>query len=295
MLKIMLLFFAVIIIGLAGWFYSLPGPQKLDVADRYYWGADDKASTKTAAIAYGTDPRQKLDIYVPADSSEKPKPILVFFHGGSWRDGDRDGYGFLGRAFAAKGFVTIIADYRKIKQVRFPDFVDDAAAAIAWAHRNSAEYGGDSGKLFVMGHSAGAHLAVLAALDSRYLAKSGLGAEAIKGVIGIAGPYDFMPFTSDATKYAFGDWPNPKETQPISFARGDAPPMLLLTGDADDTVKPRNSIVLAAAITDVEGRAALKIYPKIGHLDIIMSVARPFRTKAPVIDDVVNFINRNAG
>jgi acetyl esterase/lipase len=294
MIKTILFVVIACIFGLGLWFNSWSGPQKLEFADRYYWGAADQPAVKTAAIAYGDDPRQKLDVFAPVNKGNHRVPVLVFFHGGSWRDGERDGYGFLGRAFAARGFVTIVADYRKIKQVRFPEFVNDAAAAIAWAHRNSARYNGDPDNLFIMGHSAGAHLALLAALDTRYLAKTGLQPNAVKGVIGLAGPYDFLPFTTDAAKYAFGTWPKPAETQPITYARGDAPPMLLLTGDADDTVKPRNSKVLAAAIADVEGVAELKIYPTLGHLDIIMAVARPFRSKAPVITDVVDFIGRNS-
>lgn len=217
--------------------------------------------------------------------------MLIFFHGGSWRDGEREGYGFLGRAFASRGFVTVIADYRKSPKVRFPTFVEDTAAAIAWVNANIATHDGDADRIFVMGHSAGAHIAMMTALDPQWLAAQNLTPDVIKGVIGLAGPYDFLPLTSDSSKIALGQWPDLTETQPITYARADAPPLLLLTGDKDTVVKPRNSKALSEKIQALGGQQQLKIYPDVGHADIIMAVARPFRQKAAVVADVVNFIN----
>ena len=216
--------------------------------------------------------------------------MLIFFHGGSWHDGEREGYGFLGRAFAARGFVTVIADYRKAPSVRFPAFVQDTAAAIAWVHANISKYDGDADRIFIMGHSAGAHIAMMTALDKQWLAANKLTPNVIKGVIGLAGPYDFLPLTSDSSKIALGQWPDLTETQPITYARGDAPPLLLLTGDKDTVVKPRNSKILSEKIQALGGQQQLRIYPDVDHADIIMAVARPFRQKAPIVTDVVNFI-----
>ncbi len=288
-----------LIAGLAAfgvWFARWPGPRQLNFVDMIYPGKMDAAGSVITGIAYGVDDRQKLDIYRPAQSPNGgSSPVLVFFHGGSWRDGDRPGYAFLGRAFAARGFVTIIADYRKTPKHRFPAFVEDAAGAIAWSARNAQKYDGDPKRLFVMGHSAGAHIAVLAALDPQYLTRNKLDASAIRGVIGLAGPYDFLPFERETAKAAFAHWPRLNETQPISYARAGAPPLLLLSGDADTTVKPRNSEALAAAMVDVGGNAAVKIYPDLDHNGIIMAVARPFRSKAPVIEDVQRFMAQNSG
>ncbi len=278
------------------WFARWPGPRQLNFTDMIYPGKMDAAGSVITDIAYGNDDRQKLDIYRPAQLPKGgPHPVLVFFHGGSWRDGDRPGYAFLGRAFAARGFVTIIADYRKTPKNRFPAFVEDAADAIAWGASNAHKYDGDPKRLFVMGHSAGAHIAMLAALDPQYLARKKLDASAIKGVIGLAGPYDFLPFERETAKAAFAHWPRPNETQPISYARADAPPLLLLSGDVDTTVKPRNSKALAAAMADVGGNATVKIYSDLDHNGIIMAVARPFRNKAPVIEDVQRFVAQNSG
>ncbi len=288
MIKYILFAFLAIILAFGFWFYQQPGPQKLDLLDRYWAdGARFDGSVKTE-IPYGADARQKLDVYTP--STAGPHPILIFFHGGSWRDGDRAGYGFLGRAFAARGIITIIADYRKIPKNIFPDFVEDSAAAIVWANKHGAEYGGDPRNLFVIGHSAGAHIAMLSLLDKQWLVRLGEDSHIVRGIIGLAGPYDFLPFTTDAARQALGQWPRPAETQPITYARGDAPAMLLLTGDTDVTVKPRNSVKLAAAINQLGGEAAIKIYPNVDHSRIIMAISQPFRGSAPVIDDVLAFI-----
>ena len=291
MIKYFLLVLLLAVVGSGLWFWSKTDPQKLDFADRMAPGAAEFTQMPVTGIAYGTDARQKLDIYTPEGNASSARPVVIFFHGGAWRDGERDGYGFLGRAFASRGFVTVVADYRKAPRVRFPAFVQDTASAIAWVHNNIAKHNGDSNRIFLMGHSAGAHIAMMAALDPQWLAADNLKPDIIKGVIGLAGPYDFLPLTTESSKIALGQWPNLTETQPITYARTDAPPLLLLTGDKDTVVKPRNSKALAEKIDALGGKQQTKIYPGVDHADIIMAIARPFRKKAPVITDVVDFIN----
>ena len=290
MIKYILVALLLILVGSGLWFWNKTDPQKLDFADRMAPGASEYAGSPDIGIAYGPNARQKVDVYAPIEKAKAPRTVLIFFHGGAWRDGEREGYGFLGRAFAARGFVTVIADYRKSPAVRFPAFVEDTASAIAWVHDNIAKRDGDSNRIFIMGHSAGAHIAMMAALDPQWLAVHNLKPDVIKGVIGLAGPYDFLPLTTESSKIALGQWPDLKETQPITYARGDAPPLLLLTGDKDTVVKPRNSKVLSEKIKSLGGQQQLKIYPGIDHAGIIMAIARPFRTKAPVVTDVVGFI-----
>ncbi|MEY3634298.1 MAG: hypothetical protein RLZZ61_708 [Pseudomonadota bacterium] len=290
MIKYILIALLLALAGSGLWFWNKTDPQKLDFADRMAPGPAEYHQAPLTNIAYGDDARQKLDIYLPKQDAAGGSAVLVFFHGGSWRDGEREGYGFLGRAFAARGFVTVIADYRKAPRVRFPAFVQDTAAAISWVHTNIAKHHGDADRIFVMGHSAGAHIAMMTALDPQWLAAQNLTPDVIKGVIGLAGPYDFLPLTSDSSKIALGQWPDLTETQPITYARADAPPLLLLTGDKDTVVKPRNSKILSAKIQALGGQQQLQIYPEVDHADIIMAVARPFRQKAPVVTDVVNFI-----
>jgi acetyl esterase/lipase len=294
MIKYILSALLLVLICSGFWFWSKTDPQKLDFADRMAPGAAEFTEPPVTGIAYGVDARQKLDIYAPTKKAKSPLPVLIFFHGGAWRDGEREGYGFLGRAFASRGFVTVIADYRKSPKVRFPAFVQDTAAAIAWVNANIVEHDGDPERIFLMGHSAGAHIAMMTALDPQWLAAKNLTPDVIKGVIGLAGPYDFLPLTTDSSKIALGQWPDLTETQPITFARADAPPLLLLTGDKDTVVKPRNSKILSEKIQKLGGQQQLRIYPDVGHADIIMAVARPFRQKAPIVADVVTFINAHS-
>ena len=170
---------ACLLIAVAGiWFYRLAGPAQLDLADRWWPGHGDATGPILRGLAYG-DPsgtQQRYDIYFPAGASADEAahcgttkyPALLFFHGGSWRDGDRESYAFVGRAFAARGFITFIADYRKAPAHRFPDFIDDAAAAIASARRELGKRDcADPDRLFVMGHSAGAQIAALLLAMSR--------------------------------------------------------------------------------------------------------------------------------
>ena len=290
MIKTILLGLLVVVVAFGGWFWMKTDPQKLDFVDRVAPGAAEHKGAPIVGIAYGKDERQKLDIYVPDAAADKAFPVLVFYHGGAWRDGERDGYGFLGRAFAARGIVTVIADYRKAPKHRFPAFVEDTASSIAWVHANIGKHQGDPEKLFIMGHSAGAHIIMMTALDKQWLAAKGLDPAIIKGAIGLAGGYDFLPLTTDSSKIALGEWPDLTETQPITYARADAPPLLLLTGDADTVVKPRNSKSLAAKTEELGGRQQLKVYTGVDHADIVMAIARPFRTKAPVLADVTAFI-----
>ncbi|MFM2236468.1 MAG: hypothetical protein RL209_502 [Pseudomonadota bacterium] len=290
MIKYIFIALLLALVGSGLWFWSKTDPQKLDFADRVAPGPVEYRQAPRTSIAYGDDARQKLDVYLPKQNAVGASTVLIFFHGGSWHDGEREGYGFLGRAFAARGFVTVIADYRKAPSVRFPAFVQDTASAIAWVHANISKYDGDADRIFIMGHSAGAHIAMMTALDPQWLAANNLTPNVIKGVIGLAGPYDFLPLTSDSSKIALGQWPDLTETQPITYARGDAPPLLLLTGDKDTVVKPRNSKILSEKIQALGGQQQLRIYPDVDHADIIMAVARPFRQKAPIVTDVVNFI-----
>jgi acetyl esterase/lipase len=252
--------------------------------------AEDGAVLAARGISFGTDDRQKLNIWKPKKIGG-PAPVVVFFYGGSWRDGTRELYHFYGRAMAEKGFVVVIPDYRVTPKFRFPAFVEDGAAAVAWTYANITKYGGDPNRISVSGHSAGAHIAAMITLDKQWIAKAGAPDGVIRSFVGLAGPYDFLPFTTDASKAAFAHERDPSITQPITFVRKDAPPMLLLTGTADTTVKPRNSRALSTAQTGLKTTAKLKEYPGIDHSEIIQSFARPFRDKSAALEDTAVFVN----
>lgn len=237
--------------------------------------------------AFGSDPRQRLDVWAPKRVTGT-LPVIVFFYGGSWNSGLRQGYGFAARALAARGFVVVVPDYRLVPQVRWPGFVEDGAAAVKWTLANIAGHGGDPARLAVMGHSAGAHIALLLALDRRW----GV-ADNIKAAVGLAGPADFLPFTAGgAADVAMGSAADLNDTQPIHFARRDAPPLLLLHGGKDTTVLPRNSQRLADAVTDLGGRAEVRVYPEVTHIGILLALSKPFRGKAGTLADASNFLQR---
>lgn len=237
-------------------------------------------------IAYGADPRQRLDVYVPTGRASSPRPVIVFFYGGSWNSGVREGYGFAGRALASAGFIVVVPDYRLVPAVRFPAFLEDGAAAVRWVRGNVAAFGGDGGRLVLAGHSAGAYNAAMLALDPRWL---GPDRAAVRGLIGLAGPYDFLPFDQPAAVAAFGQWPRPAETQPVRFVEAGDPPALLLTGADDTIVRPRNSDALAAKLRAVGVPVERKDYAGMGHVGIITALARPFRSRAPVLRDMISF------
>lgn len=240
-------------------------------------------------LAYGTHERHALDIYAPMDAGEGQRSVVVFFYGGSWNSGTRDGYHFAGRALAAQGFITVVPDYRLVPEVHFPGFVEDGADAVEWVRSNIARHGGDPDRLVLMGHSAGAHIAAMLANDRQWLGEHH---EAILGLVGLAGPYDFAPFDTDASIAAFGQWPRVEETQPVTHASESSPPALLLTGADDTTVKPRNSTALSSAL-EAEGIPAEMIsFAGLGHIDILIALSRPMRGRAPVLEETVEFVER---
>jgi acetyl esterase/lipase len=249
---------------------------------------DPGVALARADIAYGAQARQRLDVYVP-EGRKASAPVVVFLYGGGWDSGRKEDYAFVGRAFAAQGFVTVIADYRLVPDVRFPAFVEDGAKAIRWTHDHIGEYGGDPRRLYLIGHSAGAYNAAMLTLDAHYLRQVGLGPNAVRATAALAGPYDFLPLDVDATIAAFGETKNLAATQPINFAHPSAPPMFLAAGDQDTTVYPRNTTGLAAKLRAAGADVAEKIYPGMTHAGMVLALSRPFRGQAPVLADVAAF------
>ena len=242
--------------------------------------------------AYGADPRQRFDVFAPAGARERP--VLVFFYGGNWDSGDRTLYGWAAQALAAQGFVVAVPDYRLVPEVRFPAFVEDAAAATARVAQRAGEYGGDAARVGVLGHSAGAYLAMMIALDRRYMAAAGA-PDLIGAAAGLSGPYDFAPFDVPASINAFGQAPDPTLTQPVTFVRADAPPLWLGHGTADTVVRPRNAIALDRLERAAGGRSELRLYDGLNHADTIAAFSPLFRRKAPVLVEVSAFFRRALG
>ncbi len=241
-------------------------------------------------IAYGGDPRQKMDVYRPDGASGK-LPLVVFFYGGAWKNGSKADYKFVAAPLAKQGLVVAVPDYRLVPQVRFPTFIEDNANAVAFARAHAAEWGADPNRIFLIGHSAGAYDVLMLAVDPRYLAAVGMDRRQIAGVVTLAAPADFLPLDDKDTIAAFGQVKDLESTQPVDLADGKNPPLLMLHGQADDTVYLRNSIAMTAKVKAAGGDVTLKTYPGLGHVGLVTSFAPLFDGRAPVLEDVMAFIH----
>jgi acetyl esterase/lipase len=244
-------------------------------------------------LPFDDETRLRLDVYTP-EGEVRDAPVVVFFYGGRWTNGSKDDFRFVGQALAVQGFVAVIADHRKYPDVRFPVFVEDAARAVRWTHRNITHFGGSPDKLFVMGHSSGAHLAAMLALNGEYLKAVGGSRGWLKGMIGLAGPYDFMPITAPDLRDMFGPPERFPESQPVFFVDGQNPPLLLMHGEDDEDVWVKNTRNLAKAVGEAGGAVETVIYPKLGHRWIIAAISAPLRSRNDVISHIREFVNRHA-
>jgi acetyl esterase/lipase len=249
---------------------------------------DAGSQFRAGNIAYGEESQQQLDIYEPTEKIG-PHPILIFVHGGSWQEGYQADYEFAGRAFAAKGYLTLVMSYRALPKHAYPDFITDVALATKWATVHGAEFGGAPDKIFLVGHSAGAYNIATAVLDETYLKAAGADQSQIKGVATLAGPFDFLPLDSPITIATFGHLKELAQTQPINFARASAPPFLLLHGSADTTVYSKNSRSLLKHLQDQGARAKFIEYKDVSHVGILLALAKPLRGNAPVLEDIDMF------
>lgn len=242
-------------------------------------------------FSYGEGTRHRFDLYVP-DGFLRPAPVVLFFYGGGFITGRKSEYRVVGEALASRGIVVAIADYRIYPEVRFPTFVEDGAHALTVLHRMVAGHGGDPSRIFLAGHSAGAYISAMLALNPRYVTEAGGDPKWIRGVIGIAGAYDFLPIQGERRIAIFGG-DNRAETQPIHFVHGKKPPMLLATGGKDNTVLARNTHNLAARLRAHGSEVEEIVYPRLGHMGIIVSLAPGFRRIAPLREDIVRFVTKH--
>jgi acetyl esterase/lipase len=260
-------------------------------------GAIDELTPQTgyrlrAEVAYGDLPRQKLDVYQPIRSGP-PAPVIVFFYGGGWRAGSRADYRFVGQGFASDGYVVVVPDYRLYPEVRFPGFVEDAAAAVAWVQKHIAAEGGDPERIILAGHSAGAHIASMLHADRRFLDQAGFrrppdGASGLAATIGMAGPYDYKPegrYRAILDAEAAG-----RPVMPMPFVEGKEPPLLLLHGESDGTVYLTNTQALAQKTREKGGQADVRVYP-LGHGPLVAALAQPLRWLGPVHDDILAWLD----
>jgi acetyl esterase/lipase len=256
----------------------------------------DPAARSARNVAYGPAPRQRLDVYGPhRDRGQTASPVAVFFYGGSWDTGRRQDYNWVGQALASRGFVTVVADYGLYPLVRYPGFLEDGARAVRWARDNAELFGGDPDRIVLVGHSAGAYNAAMIALDHRYLTGAGVNPAHIKALAGLSGPYDFLPLTDPIAERTFGEAADLPGTQPTSFVTGASPPAFLATGDADTMVFPKNTVKLAARLRAAGVVVEERHYPGVDHVRMVLALSRPFRGRAPVLEEMTTFLRAHAG
>ena len=230
-----------------------------------------------------------VDVYRPA-SATADTPVVIFYYGGSWRSGERGWYQFVGRALAAEGMVAVLPDYRKFPQVSFAELMNDAALAVRWVadHRERV---GSEGPIFVAGHSAGAHIAALLATDDRYLRQVGQRPDAIAGLVGFAGPYNFLPIVDPAVAEVFVDEAGAYDAQPIHHVDRSDSPALLFHGSKDETVRPFNSATFAAALVKAGVRAEYREIPGMGHVRLVFEIGSGSETGRGIARSVSAFVH----
>jgi acetyl esterase/lipase len=201
--------------------------------------------------------KDRLDLYIPDGVANAP--VILSIHGGALSGGDRSEESFVGRRFAAEGYLTVVTSYRLSPQVSHPAHIEDAAAAFAWVKRNIAQRGGDPNRIIVIGHSAGAYLLMLLATDPRYLAVHKLSPSDIKGLVPVSGFFwvDKPGVAPDRPSYVWGTdrkvW---VDASPARHLRADLPPVLIIDTNGDEDWRQQQNVDMAAAL-----RAA-------GHKDV---------------------------
>lgn len=259
----------------------------LDVVNAF---TPDSGSSVRHDVAYGDHPRQRFDVYQPLMPAVD-EAVIIFFYGGGWESGNRASYEFIGRKLAALGHIVVVPDYRIYPDVTFPEFVEDGALATAHVIGHLSEIAGQSRPLFLMGHSAGAHIAMLVAVNQTYLRRLGYGTDELAGVIGLAGPYDFLPIESPRLKEIF---PTPKarrDAQPINYVDANDPPVFLAHGDRDKRVWLRNSVNMANKLEEEGSEVVLKVYPDVTHAGMIKPFISFLDDDTGLLNDIQRFIS----
>jgi acetyl esterase/lipase len=242
------------------------------------------------------DPKNLLDVYY--EKNMQAKPVVVYIHGGAWSQGDKLLFVNLGETLVSMGCVGVIINYRLSPAVTHPTHVEDCAAAIDWVRRNIVKYGGNPDNIFLCGHSAGAHLVALLALDSKYLQQYASTPGFINGVIALAGVYRLYkigsqpvpPFFADIFSIAFGDdMETRQDASPVNHIRKDAPPFLVMFGENENRFMKRQSIDFFEELVDKGADGEIREIPQLDHVSIVTDIWEKDSELAEIIE---NFIGR---
>jgi acetyl esterase/lipase len=244
-------------------------------------------------VVFAAGVRGRLDAYLPAETAAR-RPLVVFWYGGGFERGQRADYRFVGAGLASRGMVTVVPDYRVYPEAGFPEFLQDAAQAVAKAQQQAAGWGADPCQLVLIGHSAGAYIAAMLALEPRYLRDAGVDPQCVRGWVGLSGPYDIEPNTPTLNAI-FTARASPDQFKPVRRVTGVAPPALLVHGEADETVLPQHSTRMAAALRLQGVAVELDSHPDRRHVDTVLALSRPGRFRIRELADRISaFVSTHA-
>jgi len=237
-------------------------------------------------LPYGDDPKQRLDLYLPKEPVAGA-PVLVFFHGGGFAEGDRAHYGYIAAPFARQGIVTAIASYRLTSDGHhYPAQADDTKSAVVWLHRNVARFGGDPDRLFISGHSAGAIMIADVGVDRGWLEALGISRAAIKGIVPVSGSYDIGEGSLDAYAPTMA---LKRQASAVHHVNDPAPAAVIAFGTREDGYR-EPSRVLARKLEEKGVAVALLALEGEDHKDTVMSLG----TEGSVLFDAVMGMIRGA-
>jgi len=236
----------------------------------------------------------KLNVFTPKDSAAKV-PVIIFIHGGNWNRGDKDTYVLMGRNFAKKGIVAVIPDYSLSPEANYDQMTNEVAAAIAWTKANIEKYNGDANRVFLMGHSAGGHLAALAVMNPKYGVEPGL----IKGLIlNDAAGLDIKQHLEQfppGKKYDYAKtWSNDpdiwKTASPIYYLNAGTPPIYMYTGRKTFDMIALGNERFLAELQKVQPNAKRQFNNK-NHFSMVIQY---FFGKSNRFRETIDFIEKNS-
>jgi acetyl esterase/lipase len=231
--------------------------------------------------------KHKLDIYSPSDQTNCP--VIFFVHGGAWKTGDRSYYPPLGNRYALEGFVTVVPSYRLAPKHPHPAQIEDVAAAFAWTVAHVREYGGDTNRIFVAGHSAGAHLAALLSLDHTYLAAQHLSPSSIRGVLAWSGVYDLT--NGEGQEAVFGkDHLVRQQASPLSHVKAGGSPFFVSYCEWDYFSLPGQARAFSHALSAAGVPSQLLFIPAENHLSEMLNIAS---ADDPLVKAALAFMSAN--
>jgi acetyl esterase/lipase len=232
--------------------------------------------------------KHKLDLYLP--KGQKDFPVVVFVHGGGWKNGDKMIYGKLADVLVPSGIGAVVINYRLTPKVSHPGHIQDVAKAFAWVFRNIGKYGGRNDQIFVSGHSAGGHLAALLATNEGYLKSENLSLANVKGVIALSGVYNIRP---GKLSEVFGkDEESCRKASPLQHINGKHPPFLIVYAEKDFKGCDEQSNKLCAALRKSQSEAAILEIKDRDHISIIRKMSHE---NDPATQALIEFVRKHAG